>query len=60
MFYQTALMSESLITHFPRTRVLTNIYGLMKFKIALLNTLHIYTVAHQYVCVDDLSNCSTD
>ena len=35
MFYQTALMTECLITHSPGIRALTNIFGLMNFKNAL-------------------------
>jgi len=36
MFYQTALVTECLITHFPGIRALTNIYGLMTFKNTVL------------------------
>jgi len=36
MFYQIALLTERLITHFTCTRALTAMYGLMCFQIALL------------------------
>jgi len=38
LFYQTAL-TECLITHFPGITALTNIYGMMNFKNAMLNGL---------------------
>ena len=61
MFYQTVL-TECLITQFPGITALTNIYGMMNFKNALLTALLItrftFTRSHTTVCVDDLSDSS--
>ena len=62
MFYQIALLTERLITHITRIRALIPMYALMYYQIALATESyynhHKHKVAHQYVFVDVLSDCS--